>query len=322
VPKSAPSPKKSKQATATGLPEKVSDVEAWLAAQPVRDDALCARLARQPSQRAPQRAAAIRALAAIGSDAALDAITSHRPAVGADGWSVAESQNGDTFDRAVAQEVLRAWARFDRRVFADRMFSRLRRLRMSDGAWAEDLRGIDAASDLDDLALLLRPRCALDPLASCGARRLSIVVPDRTGSLAPLTRMPALTSLSISCGEALTQSDVDDLGALPHVAILDLGLGRDVEVDVLLRVESLRRVRLGLGRREHAKRAVATVAELVQRGVDVFLYAHEPWVGDVTSDALGGATVVSHRGGVAVTSDATRATDLRAQLAANAFELG
>jgi hypothetical protein len=303
-----------KIAAAVDVPTKVSEVKAWLAARPTMDAATLKSLAKRPKQKAAEMAAAVRALAQIGTSDALQVIATYRPKV-IDGEAEHEGRFGDTFPDAVAREILAAWGRFDRRAFAKKIFSGLGSLWIAHGGEIEDLTGIGAAKELLDLRIFVSPTCDLAPLAACvELGRLEINVSGRTGGLEPIARIPALDHLAIINGHKLDQAAVDALAGAKLVARLYLTVGPTIDLHALTALPALKRLKLGAGDRAADARTAATLRELVRRGVDVCLYDHEKWPRDLTSGSIPGVASAVQGGYIVLTSDPSRVEALRASM--------
>lgn len=292
------------------LPAKGKDVAAFLAAHTPIDGATIARLARRPKQNAAQKAAAICALGRIGGEGALAAITTYRPMKDEDGCFVPEGKFGDTFLDAVAREIAIAWGRFDRRAFAERMFSELTALLFANAGSLDDLRGIEAAAGLHALHAFVGPTCDLAPLSACAElQHLKLNIHSRTGGLAPLTRISGLRVLELINGDALEQDAVETLGEALSVERLALSIGGSIDLRPLLRLTRLEKLRLAAGDRALDEVTVSTVEALVRRGVDVIMHRHEGWPSALV-EALEGVTAVTSSGYVGLTRDPSKEDDL------------
>lgn len=301
--------------TAPGLPTKVSEVKAWIAADPDVDPAV---LAPRPGQRAGERRAALRALATLGGDAAFGVLARY-----------ARERYPDT-DLA---ELHRMWGTFDRRVFAATMFG--------PGAQALDLgasgslEGIGAVEGLASLDLVFLGEADLGPLGECASlRRLHIIsnlAPSIT-SFEPLVGLEALRVLDVS--GVTRNADVSVIARLP---LTHLRFGLDgADGAFLLDMPSLRSLELSGGSTPDDHRGVGnagfpddlpahpdlpnTVIELARRGVDVVVHRHErSWVDGLLELAADtdGVDIDEVSGRVALTTGESSRDDLRRRMRSN-----
>ncbi|MDC0669364.1 hypothetical protein [Nannocystis radixulma] len=291
---------------------KVAQVAKWLAAHPGVDPRV---FARRPKQKAAESAAAVRALGTIATPAALDVLVGYRPEV-VDGFPKNEGGFGDTWTDPVTKELLLAWSRFDRRVFADRMFSGLGSLWIAHGSDIADISGLDAALGLTHLQIWVRPSCDLSPLEGCTTlSRLKMNLHGRTSGIAPLARIPALDQLEIFNTQTLEQAAVDSLAALTSVRRLSVSVGSEIELGALAWLPKLQRLQLAAGERKADEATLAPLRTLLTRGVDLCFYMHEDWTVDAAKALESeGMTVVERSRRLGLTRDASRAEDLRESL--------
>jgi hypothetical protein len=299
-------------------PGKLSEVKPWLAAHPGIDPSV---LARRDKQRASAKAAAIRALAAMGTQEALEVLAGYRPIVTeVDGSTEVEHEGamGDTFADPVAREIAAAWTRFDRATFAARMFSGFGELWFANAGPLADLTGIEAITGLHDLRIFVAETADLSPLSRCsGLRGLEINIHGRTSGIKPVVAIRGLRYLALINAEALDQSSVDALAGAVDVTNLHVSVGGEVDISPLAKLPALERLQLAAGERRADARTVTALGEILARGAEVCLYAHERWSA-AAAKALPGVTKVVESGLVVLTLEASRADHLRAALRANA----
>lgn len=267
-------------------PLKITEVKAWVAANPDVDPTV---LAPYPKQRAAERRAALRALGAIGTPAALDVLTSYAK---------------EDYSDVELEELHKMWGAFDRRDFARRMFK--------PGAWrlnlgaVTSLEGVSAVENLTSLDVIFRGVADLEPLNECTSlRRLSIVsnIAPSITSVEPLTRLPELRVLSLS---GVTRNA--DLSGLAGSPISELKISLDgADGSLLLDLPTLQTVVISGGETVDEKRPrdkweaapvpaheglAAIVFELVRSGVHVVVYKHESdWVAALREEAEAAADV-------------------------------
>ncbi|WP_193614694.1 hypothetical protein [Nocardioides lijunqiniae] len=280
---------------APDVPQKVSEVKAWLAAHPDADPAL---LAPREGQRAAERSAAVRALGTIGTPGALDVLGRYAE---------------ESYPDAVLKELHRAWGRFDRREFAARMF-RQAPYTLSLGL-APTLEGIGAVAGLTSLEVVLTGGADLAPLAECtGLRTLRVGAEGEPGLLGvgPLRDLPELTELHLT---RTTRNA--DLTALSGVGARRLRIDlEDADGSFLLDMPRLESLLVG-GEREDL---AGVVLALVRRGVRVAAYRHQrSWVTGLREQAEAAADVhlVETNGYLGLTSEESAVDDVRRQLYLN-----
>lgn len=285
---------------ATGVPQKISEVAAWLSAHP---DADPADLAPGPRQRAAAKAAAVRALGRMGGPAAFDVLTRY----GA----------GDYPD-AVLKELHAAWSRFDRRDFARAMFRGERgALRLGETA---DLTGIEAVEDLRTLSIVVAPSVDLGPLSGCrDLAELTVLCHGGPGlDIGVVSRLPALTDLALSGPLRAT-----DLTPLTGTRVSRLRISLDGQPgEVLLGMPALASIRLSASGRDHTPAdpgIVEVVVRLAQRGVRVAVYTHEKdWVPALAGVVrAAGLSSVESNGYLGITADPSHLEELESRLFSN-----
>lgn len=275
------------------VPQRVSQVGAWSSENPNADPEV---LAPFPGQKAAARAAAVRALAALGTPAALEVLARYA---------------ADRYPAALLAELHRAWGRFDRREFAARMFDRAPRV--LELGLAPTLEGIGGVPHLTGLDVVLTDGADLSPLAECTALRLLRVACEGEPGLRdvePLRQLPDLTELHLT--RTTRHADLTLLAELP-VRHLRLHL-EGAEASFLLRMPRLERL-LVADERPHAGTG-ATLAALARTGVLVTVYAHQS---EGFSDLLGAADLVTveQNGYVAAVHDQSTVEEVRSRLATN-----
>ena len=267
-------------------PLKITEVKAWVAANSDVDPSV---LAPYPKQRAAERRAALRALGALGTPAALDVLTSHAK---------------EDYSDVELEELHKMWGTFDRRDFARRMFK--------PGAWrlnlgaVPSLEGVSAVGNLTSLDVIFLGAADLEPLGECASlRRLSIIsnIEPRIASVEPLTRLPELRVLTLS---GVTRNA--DLSVLAGSPISELKISLDgADGSFLLDLPNVRTVALSGGETGDEKRPrdkwepapvpaheglAAVVFALVRAGVHVVVYKHESdWVAALREEAEAAADV-------------------------------
>lgn len=282
----------SKAGTLTGVPKKVSEVKRWLETHQPVSAALLASLARRPKQSASEKAAAVRALGLVATEAALEVLGSYRP-------EDQEGQMGDTFNDPVAKEIAAAWPRFDRRAFAQRVFGRLDRIFLSNAGPLPDLTGIDAAKQLEHVSLRIAPGCDVSPLAS----------------------LPKIRYLQIE--DVLDQRGIDVLATAKTLERLLLVVAPASDLSRLLELPALKRLKLlvqdgsGSATGEPAPETVRVIRALVERGVELMQY-EGPWPLKL-AEKLGDLVVVRSNGFIALTKDPARSEALREAQRMNSF---
>ena len=247
-------------------------------------------------QKATARAAAVRALAALGTPAALEVLA--RYAV-------------DRYPDAMLAELHRAWGRFDRREFAARMFDGA--APVLDLGLTPALDGIGGVPDLTGLDVVLTDGADLSPLAECTALRVLRVACEGEAGLhdvEPLRQLPDLTELHLT--RTTRHADLTPLAGLPvrHLRVHLEG----AEASFLLRMPRLERL-LVADDRPHAD-AGGTLAALARTGVMVTVYAHQS---AGFSDLLGAADLVTveQNGYLAAVRDRSAVEEVRVRLATN-----
>ena len=267
-------------------PLKITEVKAWVAANSDVDPSV---LAPYPKQRAAERRAALRALGALGTPAALDVLTSYAK---------------EDYSDVELEELHKMWGTFDRRDFARRMFK--------PGAWrlnlgaATSLEGVSAVENLTSLDVIFLGAADLEPLGECASlRRLSIIsnIEPSIASVEPLTRLPELRVLTLS---GVTRNA--DLSVLGKTPISELKISLDgADGSFLLDLPNVRTVALSGGETGDEKRPrdkwepapvpaheglAAVVFALVRAGVHVVVYKHETdWVAALPEGAEAAADV-------------------------------
>ena len=294
-------------ATGPQVPQKVSEVKAWLAAHPGVDPAV---LAPQKGQKAGARAAAVRALGAMGTPDAL---------------AVLGQYADERYPDAVLKELHQAWTRFDRREFAATMFRSSATL---DLGVAASLEGIGAVPDLTGLEVILTGKADLAPLAECVAlRTLRVAAEGPPGLLGvePLLELPELTELHLT---RMTRNA--DLTPLADLGVRRLRIDLDgADGSFLLRMPRLERLLLATGEAadvpvvatEQERGALAEVVlALVRKGVRVVVYRHErAWVAGLLDRAEAAPDVhtVEASGYLGLTADGSALEQFRRHLGSN-----
>jgi hypothetical protein len=289
--------------TGPDLPQKVSQVKAWLAAHPDADPAL---LAPQKRQKAAARAAAVRALGTIGTSRALEVLAQYAD---------------DRYPDAVLKELHTAWARFDRREFAATMF---RQTPHTLGlGMAPSIEGIGAVPGLTSLDVILVDGADLSPLAECTELRTLRVgaegIPGLLG-VEPIVNLPQLTELHLT---RMTQ--YADLTPLSTSGVRRLRLDLwDADGAFLLRMPQLERLLIsanaGPVEPHETPALVDVVIALVRRGVQVTAYTHQrDWVTHLLEAAAQAADVfvVETSGYVGLTNQESEQEGLRRRLFSN-----
>ncbi|WP_133379122.1 hypothetical protein [Klenkia marina] len=281
------------ETTQPDVPQKLSEVNRWVAAHPDVDPAV---LGPRPGQRAAARVAAVRALGAIGTPAALAVLSDYA---------------ADRYPDALLAELHRAWDRFDRRVFAATMF----RPGRVDLGVARSIEGIGAVPGLTGLTVVLEGGADLAPLAECTAlRTLAVGAEGEPGlrGVEPVVDLPDLVELQLT-----RTTRHADLAPLARSGVRRLRIDLDgADADVLLAMPHLERVLVADD--SPAPDTGAVLADLVRRGVQVTVYAHQ--AGGFPLLVESGASdlvVVEQSGYVGVTADPGTAGDLRSRLVSN-----
>ncbi|WP_154796005.1 hypothetical protein [Occultella kanbiaonis] len=295
------------------LPKKVSEVKRWLAAHPDVDPA---DLAPHPGQKAAGRSAAIRALGAIATPAALTVLGRYAQ---------------ESYPDAVLDELHKAWGNFDRREFAATMFRQAPYT--LDLGVAPSIEGIGAVPDLTSLDVVLTDGADLSPLAECtGLRTLRVGAEGAPGLLGvePILGLPELTELHLTrttrnadltplVGLAVRRMRLDLDGAdgaflLDMPALESLRLAGDPDWDDARAAEPDATV-------EQAKAALADVVlELARRGVRVAVYKHQrSWVTGLLerAEAADDIAIVDRSGYVGLTNDEAALENIGRHLFAN-----
>ena len=302
---------------AVDRPVKITQVKAWVAEHPDVDPEV---LAPYPKQRAAERRAALRALGAIGTPAALDVLASYAK---------------EEYSDVELEELHKMWGAFDRREFAARMFK--------PGAWrlnlgaVTSLEGVSAIENLTSLDLIFLGAADLEPLGECTSlRRLSIIsnIEPSITSVEPLTRLPELRVLTLS---GVTRNA--DLSVLAGSPINELKISLDgADGSFLLNLPNLSTVVISGGETVAEDRGprekweptpvpaheglAAIVLELVCSGVQVAVYTHESdWVADLReeAEATDGIAVGVASGMLALTNDAATRDRLLSRLRINSI---
>lgn len=304
--------------TALARPLKVTDVPAWIAAHPgISPEAL----APFPKQRAAERRAALRALGAIASPAALDVLSSYaRP----------------DYSDAELEELHRMWGGFNRRDFAAAMF-KPSALTLNLGA-TTSLDGIAAVPNLTSLDVIFLGEAELEPLGECrGLQRLKVISNLEPGitSVKALAQLPELRSLQLN---GVTRHA--DLSALAGTPITALKISLDgSDGSFLADLPKLRTVIISGGDtpgENHGSRErwepeplpahgglPEVVFALVDSGVDVVVYKHErAWVSGLVeaAEANAGVFVEEVAGRFALTAEEASLDRLRSRLRLNTIE--
>lgn len=287
-------------APAPSAPQKVSAVKAWLAAHPTPDPE---ELAPRPRQRAAARAAAVRALGAIGTPRALDVLSRYA---------------AESYPDAVLTELHRAWGAFDRRDFAAAMF-RPAPYTLDLGI-APSLEGIGAVPGLTSLDVVLTDGADLTPLTECTAlHTLRVGAEGEPGLLGvePLLALPELSELHLT-----RTTRHADLTPLADLAVRRLVLDLDgADGAFLLRMPRLERLLLRDDAppeaSDHDNGAVA--AALVRAGVQVTVYRHQAAAFATLTEQAGSAdlTMVEQSGYLGFSRDHGALEDLRRRLFSN-----
>lgn len=251
------------QAVVPDVPQRVSEVEAWLAAH---RDVGPGVLAPYGKQKASSRLAAIRALGEIATPQALEVLGQYA---------------SDSYPDKVLDELHRAWGRFDRRAFAATMFRQAGwRLDLGFGSSIE---GIGAASGLIRLKVGFLGSADLSPLAECSElETLWVASPYEPGllSVSPLLGMTQLTELHLS--GTMGNADLAQMAALP-VRRLDLDLN-GVECSFLLEMHRLEGLLLSGAIPDQTTNDV--IVALVRKGVRVAVLGYEAeWVARLKESA-------------------------------------
>jgi hypothetical protein len=293
------------------VPQKVSEVKAWLAAHPDADPAV---LAPYDDQRAAARVAAVRALGTMGTPDALAVLGQYADA---------------NYPDAVLKELHKAWGNFDRREFAATMW--LPGAYTLDLGVAPTIEGIAAVPDLTGLDVVLTGAADLSPLAECtGLRSLRVGAEGTPGVLGvePLRQLSELTELHLT---RTTRNA--DLTPLADLGVRRLRLSLDgADGGFLLRMPRLERLLLSFASDDdpdaaseagtpHERRALADVVlALVRKGVRVVVYRHErAWVDVLLAQAEDAPNVfvVEQGGYVALTADESAVDDTARALVSN-----
>lgn len=299
-------------------PQKITEVSAWIAAHPDVDPQT---LTPYPKQRAAERRAALRALGAIATPAALEVLSEYAKP----GYSDVE-----------LEELHRIWGSFDRRDFAARMF-RPSSLTLNLGV-TKSLKGIDAVPDLTSLDVIFLGDADLEPLAECrGLQRLKVIsnLEPSIPSVAPLARLPKLSSLQLN--GVTRHADLSQLAGTP-IANLKISLD-GADGAFLLDLPNLRTAIVSGGNtpgENHGTREAGdpesrpahdglptVVFALVRSGVDVVVYTHErAWVSALveTAEAAADIFVDEVSGRIALTSQEASREKLRTRLRLNTIE--
>ncbi|WP_134324272.1 hypothetical protein [Cumulibacter soli] len=279
-------------------PASVGKVKAWLRDHPDADPRI---LAPKPKQKAAMVAAAIRALAQLGTPAAFEVIKQYAT---------------DKPTDPMLEELKRAWHGFDEREFAAAMFRPSEALGHLDLGIVTKLDGIDAVD---------------------GLRSLRVVIDDNKSGqtdLTPLRDCSTLTSLDVQFNEPVGPANVDWLRPLSGLRSLrlagpmdgvDLTVLREINVQslsislvgcdgsILLEVPQLKELTLvGASARHDPGPAVAAhpgltqvVLDLVERGVAVSVYSFDSWSSEVLAEAETAGMHLTGRSGL-TTIDAAR----------------
>lgn len=262
-------------------PKKISEVRAWIAANP---DITPAVLAPHPKQRAAERRAALRALGVLATPAALEVLSSYAR---------------DDYSDVDLEELHKMWDNFDRRAFASTMF-RAAGWRLNLGV-TKSLVGIEAVADLTSLDIIFLGQADLTPLAECTTlQRVKIIsnVEPSITAVDALTKLPELRSLVLS--GVMRNADLSVLAGTP-IETLQISLD-GADGAFLQNLPKLRTLLLSGGSaagdshevREPGDPELApahpglpeVVFALVRSGVDVIVYAHErSWVTDLVATA-------------------------------------
>ena len=279
------------------LPAKVSEVAAWVKAHPDADPTLFAPSAEQ---RAAARRAALRALGAFATPAALEVLSQYA---------------ADTYSDADLAELHRAWGNFDRREFAAAMFS----------AGAADLAlgvcstvaGIGAVEGLQSLEVIFETQADLTPLAECTdlqVLKIRATVGSRLASVAPIAELPNLRHLELT-GETRGA----DLSALAGTSVEQMRLDLEgADGSFLTAMPQLRGLKLTGAREPHPgfddpatfdtvpvdPGLPDTLLTIVRAGTTVVLYEHESWVPPFATSVPGDIAVEAANGYVRLTSAA------------------
>lgn len=286
-----------------GVPQKASEVKAWLAAHATPDPA---ELLPRPRQKAAAKVAAVRALSAIGGSAAFDVLSQY-------------ASDGKYSD-AMLRELHSAWSAFDRQDFARAMFTNsVLRLDLT-----TSVEGLEAVAELRALDIIVPESVDLAPLVGCRElRELKIVVSDSGApDLTPLASMPTLAHLNLG-----NLSSKTNLAPLAHTSVTSLRLPLDGQAgDVLLGMDTLERLQLS-GSTATADLSspdgtgvdpglIDVVIRLVQRGVSVVVYRYEQnWVPRLAEMATSvGLFTTESSGYVGITNDAAKISDLNRRM--------
>lgn len=276
------------------VPQKVSEVKAWLAANP---DAAPEVLGPRPRQKAGARAAAVRALAALATPEAL---------------AVLGRYADDRYPDAVLKELHAAWGRFDRREFAATMF-RPGRL---DLGLAPTVEGLGAVAGLTDLTVILLDGADLTPLAECAdLRTLRVAAENEPGLLGvePLLGLSELVELHLT-----RTTRHADLTPLAGLGVQRLRIDLDgADASFLLEMPRLERLLVSDGSPQADTGDL--LATLVRRGVQVTIYRHQSAGFPLLVGQAGtpGVVMVDQSGYLGFTDDAAATDEVRRRLYAN-----
>jgi hypothetical protein len=285
------------------IPQKVSEVKAWLAAHPDADPAV---LAPHERQKAAARAAAVRALGSMGTPRALEVLRQYA---------------ADHYPDAVLKELHTAWSRFDRREFAATMFRQAPYT--LDLGMAGSLEGIGAVSGLTSLDVVLVGGADLSPLAECTElRTLRVGAQGAPGLLGvePIVDLPVLSELHLT--RTTRNADLTPLSRTP-VRRLRIDL-EDADGSFLLRMPNLERLLLSGGGSsaslEQCEALADVVVALARQGVQVVAYRHQRhWVDGLLqkADSAVDIFVADTNGYVGLTNDESELDGVRRRLFSN-----
>jgi hypothetical protein len=148
-----------------------------------------------------------------------------------------------SFTPEAAKAIVDAWPRFDRRVFAERVFEKLIVIDLSGAGPLRDISGIEGVTGVSYFYATLDPECDLSPLAGIllepplrGPSLSGVKIPGKPHGFGPLARLPRLSV--VEAGE-LDDQGLRELSAIKSISNLTITVGKTVDLAPLKKLTKL-----------------------------------------------------------------------------------
>jgi hypothetical protein len=181
----------------------------------------------------------------------------------------------DGFSEAACQELGAAWPKFDRALFAKRMFGES--LYFGTAGYLPSIEGIDAAGRLTTLAIAVGAGCNIDPLPRCTKLVSLDLSTDGPVDLTPIARIDLLSRLDLRGQHNRSLQGLT--GARFHNAHLEIS--HHAALDFLLDLPRAKRIRIVSDRTELSAGDCEVLSKVVERGIAICAYGHESWSADL-----------------------------------------